>query len=290
MQRIHRYRTDNVYEASIDSSNREDALGALAELTDRLPRSRTMRRTVLDICTGEMFRKRLGAYLVDGLNKGIPSLFSDTKRLLDDEGKRNTLLSVVLEYKQLLEGGKTLEDDGGEQETEEASTIYIWLLYYLSQTYLYLVDYESALHTISTALAHTPVLPELHMMRARILKRSGDLLASEEAMSQARALDGQDRFLNAKHAKYLLSIDEVEKAEEIAGLFTRKEAENPLADLIDMQCLWFLLAEADSFKRLGKFGMALKRYHTVEKVMTEYFAEGPDLNTFLCLADFRRDL
>jgi len=42
-----------------------------------------------------------------------------------------------------------------------------------------------------------------------------------------------------------------------------------LADLIDMQCLWFLLAEGDSFRRQGKYNLALKRYHTIEKVCSD---------------------
>src|SRR4051794_29913090 len=72
------------------------------------------------------------------------------------------------------------------EETEEAPTTYIWLLYFLSQLYLHLGEHAAALQYVNTALRHTPVLPELWMTKARILKRSGDLLAAEEAMAQAR--------------------------------------------------------------------------------------------------------
>ena len=86
---------------------------------------------------------------------------------------------------------------------------------------LHLRQYDHALQSILAAIGHSPTLPELYMTKARIHKRSGDLLAAEHAMSQARDLDGQDRYLNAKHVKYLLKIDQVEEAERIAGLFTR---------------------------------------------------------------------
>lgn len=123
------------------------------------------------------------------------------------------------------------------------------------------------------------------MTKARILKRSGDLLAAEEAMSTARFLDGQDRYLNGKHVKYLLRIDEITKAEETAGLFTRKDAESPLQDLTDMQCLWFLLEEGNSYRRQGNLGMALKRYHNVEKIFAEIYEDEFDFHAY-CMRKF----
>lgn len=59
------------------------------------------------------------------------------------------------------------------------------------------------------------------MMKARILKRGGDPLGAMESMEAARALDGQDRFLNSKGAKYLLRADKVKEAEACVGLFTK---------------------------------------------------------------------
>lgn len=232
---------------AINEGSRTKALETLYELSDRLPKSRTIRKLVLDVAADETFRKRLRAYLVDGLTKGIPSLFSETKNLLKDDKKQAIVLDTALSLRRLLEEGKTIEGDDADQgallsfgffcinvlvirrlnhaapypDAEEAPTTYIWLLYYLAQVQLHLRSYSTALETIETAINHTPVLPELYMIKARILKRSGNLLDAEEAMSQARLLDGQDRFLNAKHVRYLLRIDEVEKAEEIAGLFTR---------------------------------------------------------------------
>jgi len=209
--------------------------------------------------------------MMDGLTKGIPSLFSDLKRLLDNTEKCQIILGLAEDFKQSLETGKTLEGDEDE-DAEEAPTTYIWLLYFLSQTYAHIGDLAKGLELIDLAISHTPVLPELPMIKARILKRSGDYLAAEEAMAQARALDGQDRYLNGKHLKYLLRIDEVERAEETAGLFTRDGAESPLADLTEMQCLWFLLAEGDSYRRQGKLGLALKRYHQIERVQSKAFS------------------
>lgn len=170
-------------------------------------------------------------------------------------------------------------------DAEEAPTTYVWLLYLLAQIHLHLQSYDEALRTIEAAMQHTPVLPELWMMKARMLKRSGDVIAAEEAMATARFLDGQDRYLNGKHVKYLLRTDDVTKAEEIAGLFTRKDAESPLQDLTDMQCLWFLSEEGHSYRRQGNLGLALKRYHTIERIFSEMYEDEFDFHGY-CMRKF----
>jgi len=59
------------------------------------------------------------------------------------------------------------------------------------------------------------------MLRARILKRSGDPQGAANAMEEARELDGQDRGLNCKSVKYLIRAGRIEEAESVAGLFTK---------------------------------------------------------------------
>lgn len=266
---------------AIDDTNRSEAIAVLSGLCDRFPRNRTIRRLVLTVASGEVFRKRLTTYVVDGLNKGIPSLFSDLKSLLADEEKRGAVLAVLEGMRASVEGGSTIDGDGdGDPAGEEAPTTYLWLLYLLAQTYLHLGNFAASQSTMSTALAHTPVLPELWMVQARLHKRTGDVLLAEDAMGRARALDGQDRFLNGKHVKYLLRADEIEQAEAVAGLFTRKDAPSALQDLTDMQCTWFLLEEAKAFERKGDRGMALKRYNTLERVFAEIREDEFDFHAY----------
>lgn len=123
-----------------------------------------------------------------------------------------------------------------------------------------------SLSYLSQAIAHTPTLPELYTARARVLKHSGDFMGAALAMDEARSLDGQDRFLNSKAAKYWIRAGEPEKAQTILGLFTKKDAASPAADLVDMQCFWFVLEEAGCWVEKGRLGMALKRYGQVFKV------------------------
>lgn len=59
------------------------------------------------------------------------------------------------------------------------------------------------------------------MARALVLKRAGDPQGAAHSMEEARLLDGQDRFLNGKAAKYWLRAGNVSKAEELLVMFTK---------------------------------------------------------------------
>lgn len=77
-----------------------------------------IRRAVLEATQGELFRKRASAYIIEGLTKGIPSLFSDLKYLLNDAEKRDIILETALNMRKLLEEGKTI--DGDEPESGQS--------------------------------------------------------------------------------------------------------------------------------------------------------------------------
>lgn len=108
-------------------------------------------------------------------------------------------------------------------DSVEASSAYLWTLFFLAQHHSSFgaSSQPAALAILALAEAHTPSLPELSMLKARILKRGGDTIGAMKAMGEARALDGQDRFLNSKDAKYLIRADRVHEAEAVVGLFTK---------------------------------------------------------------------
>ena len=53
------------------------------------------------------------------------------------------------------------------------------------------------------------------------MKRLGDLRGAADAVNEARLLDGQDRFLNTKTAKYKLRAGQIKEANDLLGLFTK---------------------------------------------------------------------
>ncbi|GAA5981699.1 hypothetical protein JCM5350_000459 [Sporobolomyces pararoseus] len=249
---------------STTSEGRAKAVQVLEELSEKYPRSLAIRRLTLDLASGEQFRKKASDYLLSALSKGVPSLFADVKALYTDTEKQKIVGEIVESFRKSLEDkGAIVTDEISEDDTIESPSTYLWTLYFLASHYSSIKNHQLALETLSQAERHTPSLPELPMLRARILKRSGDLQKAAEAMEEARELDGQDRGLNCKSVKYLIRAGRIEEAEKIAGLFTKKDAPSPLEDLVEMQCLWILIEQGNYYLKTENYGKALRRFHQI---------------------------
>ncbi|GLB39170.1 putative N-terminal acetyltransferase A, auxiliary subunit [Lyophyllum shimeji] len=252
---------------SFDSPSTE-ALETLRLFSTQLPKATAPRRLALNIATGDDFLDLVKPYLLSGLTKGIPSLFVDVKALYTDDAKRQVIEDIV-ETARADFSPESASPSSSSAAAGAEPTTYLWTLYFLAQHYSYLNRPKDALKTIEVALAHTPTLPELHTAKGRALKRAGDPFGAARAVDEARLLDGQDRFLNTKTAKYLLRAGLVDEASAILGLFTKKDAASPGADLEDMQSLLYLTEEADAHYRNGKLNLALKKYLAVQKIFNE---------------------
>ncbi|TCD68847.1 hypothetical protein EIP91_009561 [Steccherinum ochraceum] len=249
---------------NITKETRLKAVESLREFSSQLPRAAAPRRLALDVAVGDEFKALAEPYLFSGLDKGIPSLFADIKALYRDDEKQHAIASIVEALRERLSS----QPQSNSSESEPPTT-YLWTLYFLAQHYSHISDHQRALQLLDLALEHTPTLPELLMYKARVLKRLGDPFGAARSMDEARVLDLQDRFLNTKCAKYRLRAGLEEEAQEVLGLFTKKDASSPAADLEDMQSLLFLTEDADAQKRNGAYGLALKKYHAVQKVFNE---------------------
>ncbi|KAI0938433.1 hypothetical protein AcW1_001835 [Taiwanofungus camphoratus] len=251
---------------AVTDENREQAIQCLVDFSNQIPRAGAPRRLALDLALGDRFKELVEPYLFSGLNKGIPSLFADIKALYKDLQKQQMIEGVVEALREKL---APMVTNSADLTSAEPPTTYLWTLYFLAQHYSYLSQHARALELLEHAIAHTPTLPELLMFKARVLKRCGDLFGAARCMDEARLLDLQDRFLNTKCAQYRLRAGFIDEANEILGLFTKKDASSPGADLEDMQSLLYLTEEADAQLRKGNLGLALKRYTAVQKVFDE---------------------
>lgn len=137
-----------------------------------------------------------------------------------------------------------------------------------------------ALDTINLAIKHSPTVVELLMTKARIFKHAGNPSAAMDAMNEARLLDLQDRFVNSKCTKYMIQNDEIKLAEETISLFTRSQNQDPLNDLIEMQCMWYTGAVGKSYQRQGQFGPALKKFHQIEKHFADIYDDQFDFHSY----------
>lgn len=209
-------------------------------------------------------------------NKGVPSTFANLKHLYSDSFKKDTLPSLAEEYLQEAEGSNAEASSDSSKGVGAA-------LFFLAQHYNYHMsrDLTKALEYVEKAIQLDPKSVDFQMTKARIFKHQGDIAKAAEAMDQARLLDTKDRYINTKAAKYQLRNNENEKALNTLGLFTRAETVGgPLADLIDMQAMWFLTEDGEAWQRRGNVALALKRYHTVFNIFDIWQEDQFDFHSF----------
>jgi tetratricopeptide (TPR) repeat protein len=245
----------------------------------QIPGATAPRRLQLDLAFGDEFRQLVKPYIIRGFEKGIPSLFADLKALYVHKEKHTVIEDIV----------NSLREDychtaDATRNKEFDPTTYLWTLYFLAQHYSHLSHHSKALEVLDIAINHTPTLPELYLLRGKVLKRVGDYFGAAKSVNEARMLDGQDRFLNTKCGKYLLRAGMMDESTPIFGLFTKvsfsvfslhefflfmlprlqKDVPSPPADLQDMQSLLYLLEAADLHRRSGKLNLALKTYMAIK--------------------------
>ncbi|EFP85005.2 uncharacterized protein PGTG_11174 [Puccinia graminis f. sp. tritici CRL 75-36-700-3] len=271
----------------------EDPVIALKRLAERYPTSQLIKRMILDHATGTQFDQELESYLCVRLTKGIPSLFNDLKPLLADSAKLKSIKTVSEKlHSQVSQHGYF--ESTKDVEAQQPSSTLVWILHFLSQLYgsSHLNMTKEAIDAAHQAIEHTPSLPDLYISLAHAYKRAGSFEKAADALRSARGLDGQDRFLNSKCAKYVLQsigvpdqpievrIRLLEESRQLIGMFTRKDAPDPVSDLVDMQAAWYVMAEAEVALRASDWGMGLKRLHQVYEIFRQWEEDQYDFHTY----------
>ncbi|PMD48716.1 N-terminal acetyltransferase A, auxiliary subunit [Hyaloscypha variabilis F] len=249
------------------------------EYAEKYPRCDAARRLPLDFLEGEEFRETANKYIHRMLDKGVPSTFANLKHLYTNPAKKEVLPALVQQY---IDSGRSEINEEPKRNgdtSKGASAAY----YFLAQHYNYYLsrDLDKAMGYIDKAIELEPVSVDFHMTKARIWKHYGNTQKASEVMEKARTLDVRDRHINTKAAKYQLRNDESESALKTMGMFTRAETPGgPLADLHDMQCVWFLTEDGQSYTRQGKLGLALKRFTAVYNVFDVWQEDQFDFHSF----------
>ncbi|KAF8328455.1 NMDA receptor-regulated protein 1a [Cantharellus anzutake] len=256
---------------SLENDSRTAAIKVLHQLSARIPRAIAPRRILLKLTSGDEFRLLVATYFEAAIARGIPSLFSDLKDLYVSSEKRQVIEDIAEDlYRKTLENSK-----------EYPPSSHIWVLYYLIQHHATNPStIPRALALADKAIEHSPALPDLYMAKARALKRAGNPFEACITMASAWRLDLQDRFLNTKNAKYLLRAGYIEEAIKMLGLFTKKTASLPGADLEEMQSLFYMREAGDAQHRSGKLNLALKRYNVLFKTFDDIEDDQYDFHAY----------
>ncbi|KAI9728724.1 MAG: hypothetical protein M1828_002830 [Chrysothrix sp. TS-e1954] len=262
------------------SQNRKELkelYGSYAQKHDRLDAAR---RIPLDFLEGDDFRAAADEYLRAMLTKGVPSTFNNVKSLYIDPAKREALEDLVLSYSA---SSQTNGVDSDPSNSRKSDRFHESTLYFLAQHYnhKHTRDLSKALSYTSKLIKLSPKTYDYHMTFARIQKHLGYMSSATSIMNTARELDTRDRYINTKCAKYQIRNEENDLALKTMSKFTRNEVVGgTLGDLIEMQALWYLTEDGESYAAQGRLGLALKRLHTVHAIFETWQEDQFDFHTF----------
>jgi len=254
----------------------ETALKQLYEqLQHQHPKSSVCRRLPLDFARDlNHFRVAAKTYMLPPLRKGVPSLFADLKPLYAVPEKAKVLGDIFSDWLETLAESGCLR---GEKKPEMPTTL-LWVRVLMAQHCDMMGDTARALEYMDAAIEHSPTLQDLYMLKARIYKHAGALVDASDWMDRARLMDLADRYLNTKSTRYMLRADQVEAAQKTIALFTKDGDQQ--SNLFDMQCMWYELEIASSYRRQGDYGRALKNYMSVDKHFTDIIEDQFDFHTY----------
>lgn len=242
------------------------------KLAQKYPRSDCPKSMPLEFLTGDAFAQAANDYVSTLIHRRVPSAFMNVKHLYKDSAKAEMIGEIAQKI-----------FDSATDDLSGASD-FLWSACFLAQHFSKLGNQAKALKYIDEAIEHTPTLVELHLTRAKILKRKGCVNKGAEAANQARELDLQDRYLNTKAAKYTLRAnndDDIEQAVKLISMFTRNDTSGTgVQDLHDMQGYWFLSELARRQRRNGDGPLALKRYRASINVFGEFEHEQLDFHLY----------
>jgi peptide alpha-N-acetyltransferase len=231
---------------------------------------------------GEQFKPAADKYLKRMLGKGVPSTFANIKTLYTSPEKLATIQELVEGYAsdpKAANANGSAKQSNGDSSTRFEQAVY----YFLAHHYDYHKsrDLKKAADYAEKAITLDPKSVFYTMTKARIIKHTGDLVKAAEVMNQARELDEKDRYINTKCAKYQLRRDDNEAAIGTMSKFTRNETVGgALGDLHDMQCMWYITEDGDSYLRQGKISLALKRFKSIYDIFDVWQEDQFDFHQF----------
>mmetsp|Transcript_28646 Transcript_28646/g.46406 ORF Transcript_28646/g.46406 Transcript_28646/m.46406 type:complete len:923 (-) Transcript_28646:67-2835(-) len=183
---------------------------------------------------------------------------------------------------------KEEEKNGVAKKSDSSSnttlpSVLLWTLFFLAQHFDAKRELDVAMRYIDQAIAHTPTVVDLYLVKARIYKHLGDLERAFEFCDRARQMDLADRFLNSKATLYALRAGHTEQAEKTIALFTKEgDTGSTASHLFDMQCMWYELECGDAYTRANDLGRALKKYLAVDQHFADITEDQFDFHTY-CL-------
>lgn len=266
---------------NLKPQDEDNRLRLYQDIQQKYPRSQVpFKLPLVFVNTPEKFKPIADAYMRKYIRKCLPALFKNMRPTYNKEipAKIRIVEELALSYEKNLQEINSFDSDPSTKNSEN-KTIILWVYYFLAQHYDYLGQHDKALEYVRIATEHTPTLIELLTLKGKIYKHMGQFEKAVEQMNEAQRLDTADRYLNSKCAKYLLRANKVAQAQEMCSKFTRAGV-SVTENLIEMQCMWFMIESAQAYNRMKLYGQALKKCYEIDAYFSEVTEDQFDFHTY----------
>lgn len=277
-------------------------IGAPEGTISSIKSTRASRKIALSLQPSEVaFKDALDSFMQKMLAEGVPSLCHDICALImkldPSRPDRNIYVKDPVDFRanvvcniaiELVNGYITKLKDNGTftsgpvaESAGGPPTSLLWALFLRCHLLEMSGRYVEALADAEACVEHTPTALDMHVKKARLLKRLGDLNTAALVVDECRSLDLQDRYLNNKATKYFLRANKVSNAMDTIAMFTKDEGTtDPDYALFELQCVWYELESGEAHERLGAIGPALKKFCAVEKHFLDFIEDKFDFNSY----------
>ena len=249
------------------------------EIKPLFKKSRIFNRLEMSLSTGEEFKTIFNNYFIKNIKLCLPSFFINVKFIYLFQTEKISIIEGILnKHLESIEKNKCLDLNLMNNEKLDFPSYFSQFYFYVSQHYLILGDNEKALNFINLSIDITPTIVELYLVKSKILKHSLYLSENVDCLEKAKNIDLSDRYLNAKHAKSLLRVENVEKSEEVMKEFVKEP-------LLEENCekyenMWYQTEVAKAFLKQGKILFSHKMFRGIYVNFKQMFEDQSDFYNY----------
>lgn len=156
----------------------------------------------------------------------------------------------------------------------------MWLYAFLAQHNLRLANATEALKYIEKAIAHTPTVVELYLIKGKILQFGGNRAAAVACTEVGRKLDLADKYLNSLSAKYYFRTNNTTAANELISMFTRDKEDENFSGVHHNQTMWYEDHQGRAYYRQGNYRLALKNFSWIKKHLNTIAEDCEDFSNY----------
>ena len=192
------------------SNGQKDLLLSLYKTNNEKFKSKAFHKILLTLARDNEFQILLEDFIRKSLKSEIPALYQDIFSLIRDPGSKILkdsvtfkshpvtlmVLEIVDRFVENLRNSDTFDsskEDSPENHSEknvtkEAPGVYLWCLYLQCHLFVRSGELIKALAVAEKCLLHTPTALDMFTLKARILKKCGDLKEATAVIDYCRSL------------------------------------------------------------------------------------------------------